>query len=100
MSLGAPILLAATASMGAHDKLTPADARAVALEAYVFGLPPVYLALSRQIIPNVARLEGARAPSNHLAHFHEFPDPSNRTVVIWNVAAFHSIGRRQNPFRR
>ena len=36
--------------------------------------------------------EGSRAPFNQFAHYRDFPDPTNRTVVIWNVDTLYSIG--------
>jgi hypothetical protein len=74
------------------DKLTPAEARAIAQEAYVFGLPLIYIAVNQDVLANVAKPEGGRAPLNQFAHFREFPGPSNRTVVAWNVDTLYSIG--------
>ncbi len=74
------------------DKLTPVEAKAIARDAFVFGLPPVYFALNEDVMTNVAKPEGGRAPLNQFAHFREFPDPSNRTVVLWNVDTLYSIG--------
>jgi len=72
--------------------LTPAEARAIAQDAYVFGLPPVYITLNQDMMTNVPKPEGAQAPFNQFAHFREFPDPSYRIVVAWNVDTLYSIG--------
>jgi hypothetical protein len=74
------------------DKLTPAEAKAIAQDAFIFGLPPVYFALNQDVMTNVANPEGGRAPFNQFVHFREFPDASNRTVVVWNVDTLYSIG--------
>jgi hypothetical protein len=75
-----------------QDKLTPAEAKSLAKEAFIFGMPPVYIALNQEILTNASKPEGARAPYNQFAHFRDFPDPTNRTVVIWNVDTLYSIG--------
>ncbi len=73
-------------------QLTPSEAKAIAQEAFVFGLPAVYFALNQDVMTNVPKPEGALAPLNQFAHFREFPDASNRTVVAWNVDTLYSIG--------
>jgi hypothetical protein len=95
MDIAAVLLVGIAASRGGEkrgNKLAPAEAKAIAQDAYVFGLPPVYFALNQDVMTNVAKPEGGRAPLNQFAHFREFPDPSNRTVVIWNVDTLYSIG--------
>lgn len=73
----------------ARNNLTAAEARALAREAYVFGMPLVYYAVNQGVMTNVPTPEGGRAPYNQFAHFR---DPSNRTVVAWNVDTLYSIG--------
>ena len=65
--------------------LTPAEARTLARDAYVFGFPAIYIAKQQEMLTNVAKPEGTRAPFNQFAHYRSFPDPTNRTVVLWNV---------------
>jgi hypothetical protein len=72
--------------------LTPADARTLARDAYVFGFPAIYIAKQQEILTNVPKPEGTRAPFNQFAHYRNFPDPTNRTVVLWNVDTLYSIG--------
>src|SRR5687768_15721836 len=75
------------------NDLSAAEARALAREAYVFGMPLMYYAVNQGVMTNVPKPEGSRAPYNQFAHFREFADPSNRTVVAWNVDTLYSIGR-------
>jgi hypothetical protein len=82
----------ARASTWSDDEPTTAEAKAIAQEAYVFGLPLVYFALQQDVMTKVAKPEGGRAPLNQFVHFREFPDASNRAVVAWNVDTLYSIG--------
>jgi hypothetical protein len=61
------LLAGIAASRGSREggnNLTPAEAKAIAQDAYVFGLPPVYFALNQEVMTNVAKPEGGRAPFN------------------------------------
>lgn len=75
-----------------ESKVSAAEARTLAEEAFVFGMPLLYYAVNQGVMTNVPKPEGGRAPYNQFAHFREFPDPSNRTVVAWNVDTLYSIG--------
>ena len=55
----AAVALVATGMIGwdahADTKLTPAEAKAIAQEGYLFGLPPVYIALEAGVLTNVVK---------------------------------------------
>src|SRR5262245_13342840 len=96
MFLPATALIAAGALFGspsalADEKLTPAQARAIAQEGYVFGLPPVYIALQADMMTNVSRPEGERAPFNQFDHHREFPSAKNNKIVGMNVDTLYSL---------
>jgi hypothetical protein len=42
-----------TTAASTNDKLTPADAKAIAQEGFIFGLPPVYIAQQADVMTNV-----------------------------------------------
>jgi hypothetical protein len=86
------ILLGCAKEEQTDDSLTAAEGRALAQEAFIFGMPLIYFSINQGVMTNVAKPEGARAPYNQFAHFREFADPSNRTVVAWNVDTLYSIG--------
>ena len=67
------------------------EAGALAREAFVFGLPLVYIAVQADTATNVARPEGARAPLNQFAHFRQLPDASDQVVVGLNVDTLYSL---------
>ncbi len=71
--------------------ISAAEATALAREAFVFGLPLVYIALQVQTNTNVAAPSGARAPLNQFAHFRELPDASDQVVVGLNVDTLYSL---------
>src|SRR5499426_3208381 len=72
-------------------KLTPAEAKAIAQEGYAFGLPPVYIAQQADVMTNVEKPEGGRAPFNQFDHHREFPDARNNKIVGMNVDTLYSM---------
>ena len=64
---------------------------AIARDALIFGMPSVYIEKQQQILTAVPKPEDTRTPYNQFAHYRHFPDPNNRTVVIWNVDTLCSI---------
>ena len=75
------------------SQITPEEASTLAQEAYLFGLPLVYIDANLDILTNVARPQGGRAPINQLARFREFPDASNKTVVGFNVDTLYTLAQ-------
>src|SRR5262245_30846872 len=71
--------------------LTSADAKAIAQDGFAFGLPPVYIALQADVMTNVAKPEGGRAPFNQFDHHREFPDAKNNKIVGMNVDTLYSL---------
>ena len=93
--LTALIVMYAAASAHAQSftagDLTPAEAKAIAQEGYVFGLPLVYIAVEADVLTNVAKPEGGRAPFNQFDHHREFPDAANNKIVGMNVDTLYSL---------
>src|SRR5262245_54402931 len=75
----------------ADDKLTPAEAKAIAQDGYVCGLPPVYIALQADMMTNVAKPEAGRAPFNQFDHHRASPDAKNNKIVGMNVDTLYSL---------
>ena len=71
--------------------LSPADAKAIAQEGFIFGLPPVYIAVQADTMTNVAKPEGGRAPFNQFDHHRKFPDAANNKIVGMNVDTLYSL---------
>src|SRR5262245_20452339 len=74
-------------------RITVADARALAREAYIFGFPLVFIETQIDTLTHVSRVDGIRAPINQFKHHAEAPDPSNRTVVGFNVDTLYSLAQ-------
>ena len=90
--------VAATLPLGSFPTLAqidpamkPDDARTLAQEAWVFGMPLVYIATQIDTVTHVAKPQGPFAPINQFAHYREFPDASNKTVVGLNVDTLYSL---------
>jgi hypothetical protein len=73
--------------------LTPDEARSLAYDAYVWGLPLVYVATQSDVLTHVTSPTGARSPINQFAHYRTFPDASNKTVVGFNVDTLYSLAQ-------
>jgi hypothetical protein len=71
--------------------VTPADATTIAQDGFVFGLPLVYIALQADVMTNVSKPEGGRAPFNQFDHHREFPDAKNNKIVGMNVDTLYSL---------
>src|SRR5262245_66682494 len=97
------VLLAATWSLlpirrfeafaQADPKLTPDEARTLARDAWVFGMPLVYIEKQIDALTHVTKPEGHFAPINQFAHYREFPDASNRTIEGFNVDTLYSLAQ-------
>ena len=75
------------------DELTPVLAKDLARDAYLFGLPLVYIDTQIGVLTYVVKPEGFRAPINQFAHHPKFPDASNKTVVGFNVDTLYSLAQ-------
>ena len=73
--------------------LKPDEARAIAQDAWVFGMPLVYIEMQIDALTHVPKPQGAFAPINQFAHYREFPDASNKTVVGFNVDTLYSLAQ-------
>src|SRR5262245_51928775 len=75
------------------NRISVADARALAREAYIFGFPLVFIETQIDSLTHVTRVDAMRAPINQFKHHSEAPDPSNRTIVGFNVDTLYSLAQ-------
>ena len=68
------------------------DATRLAEEAFVFGMPLVYIAVQIETNTSVTKPTGPRSPLNQFAHFRQLPDASDQVVVGLNVDTLYSLG--------
>jgi len=83
--------MACMVSMASAEKITPAEAQAIAKEAYIYGYPLVTLEMTRRRVTNVATVEEARAPMGQFAHMRKFPNAEYRDVPGANVDTLYSL---------
>lgn len=69
------------------------DARDIARDAWIFGLPLVYIGTQIDVTTHVAKPDATRAPINQFVHYREFPDPANKTIVGLNVDTLYSLAQ-------
>ncbi len=79
--------------MTQHEQasVSPDEAKAIAQEAWIFGMPLVYIEIQIDTATYVSKVDKAHAPINQFVHYREFPDASNRTVVGFNVDTLYSL---------
>ena len=82
---------AASCSSDSRKTLTPAEARAIAQDGYLFGLPLVYIAVQADTQTNVETPEPGKAPFNQFNHHREFPSAKNNKIVGMNVDTLYSL---------
>ena len=84
--------LAPTASSAlAQEAVTPAEASAIATDAYVYGYPLITMDTTRRVMTNTARPEGTHAPMGQFANVRAYPDAAFRDVTAPNADTLYSI---------
>lgn len=68
------------------------DIARIAEEAYIFGYPLVTTYMTRQVMTNVARPEGIRAPINQFANVREYPTAAFTGITAPNADTLYSEG--------
>ncbi|MES2643108.1 MAG: DUF1254 domain-containing protein [Myxococcota bacterium] len=66
------------------------EARAAAIDAYIYGYPIVTMDLTRRVSTNVEKPEGGKAPMGQFANLRQYPDASFRTVTAPNADTLYS----------
>lgn len=74
-----------------YSQISAKEARRLSEEAWVFGLPIVYIERQWLRSSNVSRPNGLQAPVNQFAHFRDFPNWDNQTAVTMNVDTLYSL---------
>jgi hypothetical protein len=71
--------------------LAPAEIKDITREAYIFGLPPVYIGLTFEINSSVPNPQGTRSPVNQFGNVRAFPDAKANPIVGMNVDTLYSL---------
>lgn len=72
--------------------LDESEAAQIATDAYVFGYPLITTYMTRQVMTNVARPEGIRAPINQFANVREYPSAAFTGITAPNADTLYSEG--------
>ena len=82
-----------TTTQHQQASISPDEAKAIAQEAWIFGMPLVYIEIQIDTATHVSKVDQAHAPINQFVHYRAFPDASNRTVVGFNVDTLYSLAQ-------
>ena len=75
-----------TAGLG----LDPEQARAIAVDAYLYGYPLVTMELTRRVMTNAAEAAAGHAPMNRFANVRRFVNPESKVVIRPNTDTLYS----------
>src|SRR5262245_14120805 len=82
-------------------RLTPDEATKLGIEAYIYGYPLVTVEMTRRVVTNVAKPEGAHAPMGQFANLRKYPDATFRDVTAPNADTLYSsafLNLAQEPY--
>lgn len=84
------LLLVLTSLIQPARAVTPEEAKAIAIDAYVYGYPLVTMEYTRRVITNVAKPEGTKAPMGQLIRLREYPNAKFRDVTAPNADTLYT----------
>jgi len=70
--------------------VTPEEAAAIGVDAYIYGYPLVTMEMTRRVMTNVEKPEGTRAPMGQLIRMRAYPDASFRDVTAPNADTLYT----------
>lgn len=73
-------------------ELTPEEAKAIAMDAYVYGYSLVTIEMTRRVMTNVQKVDGPRAPMGQLMRMREYPNAQFRDVTAPNADTLYTNG--------
>ncbi|MBA0045967.1 DUF1254 domain-containing protein [Mycobacteroides sp. LB1] len=82
--------LAGCSKESGSQKLSADEAKAIAMDAYVYGYPLVTVEMTRRVMTNVAKPEAMRAPMGQLVRLGEYPDAAFRDVTTPNADTLYT----------
>jgi hypothetical protein len=88
--VGGCLILILSAIASPVRALTPEEAKAIAIDAYVYGYPLVTMEYTRRVMTNVAKPEGTHAPMGQLIRLREYPNAKFRDVTAPNADTLYT----------
>ena len=86
------ILTSSTTQAAPATPLTPAEARQIATDAYIYGYPLITMEYTRRVMTNVAKPVGTHAPMGTLVRMRTYPDASFTDVTAPNADTLYTTG--------
>ncbi|WP_205827940.1 DUF1254 domain-containing protein [Microbulbifer sp. SH-1] len=74
-----------------EHSLTPEEAKAIAIDAYIYGYPLVTMEMTRRVTTNVAKPSGAHAPVGQFARLREYPTAAFHDVTAPNADTLYTV---------
>jgi hypothetical protein len=74
------------------NKLSPAEAKQIGVDAYVYGYSLITTEVTRVLFSNVAKVEGLHAPMGQFVNVPRYPPADFRAVSAPNADTLYSIG--------
>lgn len=75
----------------AQTNVSPAEARAIAEDVYIYGYPLVTMEMTRRVTTNTAAPAGMRAPMGQFAHARKYPPITYRDIPGANADTLYSF---------
>jgi len=89
-ALGFGTAILASAPNVAQDKTREQEAKAIGVEAYIFGYPLVTMEMTRRVMTNTATPEGTHAPMGQFLLMRKYPDAKFKDVTAPNADTLYS----------
>jgi hypothetical protein len=67
------------------------EARATAIDAYIYAYPLVSMDMTRRVMSNVAQPEGSKSPMNQFARLRTYPPADNHSVTTPNADTLYTL---------
>jgi len=71
--------------------VTPEEAMAIGVDAYIYGYPLVTMEMTRRVMTNVSKPEGTRAPMGQFVRMREYPSAAFRDVTAPNADTLYTV---------
>ena len=90
LTAGLLVIAAGLLSICPAGAITPEEAAAIGVDAYIYGYPLVTMEMTRRVMTNVAQPEGTRAPMGQFVQLREYPNASFRDVTAPNADTLYT----------
>lgn len=88
--LAAAIAMTSCFSVATTTKLTPDEAKQIAIEAYLYGYSLISVEMTRRVMTNVAKPTDKHAPMGQFANLRKYPSAKFRDVTAPNADTLYS----------